>query len=65
MGIDAGPIEVTSGLVLYLDAGNTKSFTGSGNIATDLSGFGNSASLINGTGFTEFEQRKLCFRWHK
>jgi hypothetical protein len=61
MGIDAGPIEVTSGLVLYLDAGNTKSFTGSGNTATDLSGFGNSASLINGTGFTSLNKGSFVF----
>jgi hypothetical protein len=31
MGIDIGPIEVTDGLIVQLDAGNTRSYSGSGN----------------------------------
>lgn len=39
---------VLSGLVLYLDAGNTSSYPGSGTAWTDLSGNGNNGTLING-----------------
>ena len=31
MGIDVGPIEATDGLVVHLDAGNIRSYAGSGN----------------------------------
>ena len=48
MGIDIGPIETTDGLVLHLDAGNTRSYPGSGNTVYDLSGFGNTSALTNG-----------------
>ena len=48
MGIDVGPIETTDGLVLHLDAGNTRSYPGSGNTVYDLSGSGNTSALTNG-----------------
>jgi hypothetical protein len=48
MGIDIGPIETTDELVLHLDAGNTRSYPGSGNTVYDLSGFGNTSALTNG-----------------
>ena len=48
MGIDVGPIEATDGLVLHLDAGNTRSYPGSGNTVYDLSGSGNTSALTNG-----------------
>ena len=38
---------VTDGLTLCLDAGNTKSYPGSGTNWSDLSGFKNNGSLIN------------------
>jgi len=38
----------TNGLVLHLDAGNTASYPGSGSTWTDLSGYGNNATLTNG-----------------
>lgn len=41
MGVAYNPSIVTSGLVLYLDAGNVKSYPGSGTTWTDLSGRGN------------------------
>jgi len=47
MGIDVGPIEVVDGLVLYLDAANSKSYSGSGSIWYDMSGNQNHASLVN------------------
>ena len=42
---------VKNGLVLNIDAANPSSYVGSGNNAFDLSGFGNTATLVNGTGF--------------
>jgi len=50
MGIDIGPIEVTDGLVLHIDAANTRSYSGSGTTVNGLvSGVG--VTLINGVGF--------------
>jgi hypothetical protein len=50
MGIDIGPIETTDGLALNFDAGNTRSYSGSGITVNGLvSGVG--ATLINGVGF--------------
>jgi hypothetical protein len=48
MGVFAGPEINESGLVLALDAGNTKSYPGSGTAWTDLSGRGNTGTLTNG-----------------
>jgi len=45
------PRIVTDGLVLCLDAGNSKSYPGSGTTWTDLSGNGNSGTLVNGVGY--------------
>ena len=42
------PQIVTNGLVLCLDAANTKSYPGSGTTWTDLSGRGNTGTLTNG-----------------
>lgn len=39
---------VTDGLRLYLDAGNASSYPGSGTTWTDISGFGNNFTLVNG-----------------
>lgn len=46
MGIGYNPKIVTSGLVLALDAGNLKSYPGSGTAWTDLSGNGNNGTLV-------------------
>ncbi len=43
-----GPNIITDGLVLHLDAANTKSYPGSGNTWFDLSGNGNDGTLVNG-----------------
>lgn len=48
MGLDHSPLIVTDGLQVYLDAGNTRSYLGSGNTAYDLSGSGNTSALTNG-----------------
>lgn len=47
MGGFEGPRTVTSGLVGYWDAGNAKSYPGSGTTWTDLSGNGNNGTLTN------------------
>jgi len=47
MGYFYSPKVVTDGLVLYLDAANTKSYPGSGTTWTDLSGRGNNGTLQN------------------
>jgi hypothetical protein len=48
MGVAYNPRIVTNGLVLALDAGNAKSYPGSGTTWTDLSGKGNHSTLTNG-----------------
>ena len=47
MGAYAGPDIVENGLVLALDAGNSKSYPGTGTTWTDLSGRGNNGTLTN------------------
>ena len=42
---------VTSGLVYNLDAGNINSYRGTGTTAYDISGWGRTATLANGTSF--------------
>ena len=49
MGLAHSPRIVTDGLVLALDAANPKSYVGSGNTWTDLSGLGNNATRTNST----------------
>ena len=51
MGVFAGPEVVEDGLVLALDAGNPKSYPGSGTTWTDLSGNSNNGTLVNGVTF--------------
>lgn len=52
MSVYAGPELVNSGLVLSLDAGNTRSYPGSGTTWTDLSGNNNNGTLTNGPTFS-------------
>jgi len=47
MSLAHSPRIITDGLVLCLDAGNTKSYPGSGTTWTDLSGNGNNGTLTN------------------
>ena len=47
MGLAHSPSLVMNGLTLCLDAGNTKSYPGSGTTWTDLSGKGNTGTLVN------------------
>lgn len=52
---------VTSGSILYLDAGNPASYPGTGTIWTDLSGNNNSGSLINSPTFNSANNGSLVF----
>ena len=61
MSLFHSPSLVTSGLVLCLDAGNPKSYPGSGTTWTDLSGNGNSGTLINGPTFNSANSGSLLF----
>jgi hypothetical protein len=51
----------TDGLVLCLDAANSKSYPGSGTTWTDLSGNGNTGTLVNGVGYNSDNGGSLSF----
>lgn len=51
MAGNVAPNTVTDGLVLYLDAANTKSYVSGSTTWNDISGFGNNGTLINGPTF--------------
>jgi len=55
------PSIVMNGLVLCLDAGNTKSYPGSGTTWTDLSGRGNTGTLTNGPTFSSANGGSFVF----
>jgi hypothetical protein len=61
MSVFAGPEINESGLVLYLDAGNTKSYPGSGTTWTDLSGRGNAGTLTNGPTYSTANGGSIVF----
>lgn len=48
MGIAYNPKIVTDGVILHWDPANKKSYPGSGNVLTDLSGSGKNGNLLNG-----------------
>lgn len=52
MALYHSPRIITNGLVLYLDAANTKSYPGSGTTWSDLSGNGNNGTLTSGPTFS-------------
>ena len=57
----ASPAIVTSGLQLYLDAGNTSSYSGSGTNWTDLSGNGRNGTLTNGPTYSATNRGSIVF----
>lgn len=61
MGVNYNPSIVTSGLVLHLDAANTKSYPGSGTTWTDVSGNGNTGTLTNGPTFSTSNNGVIVF----
>jgi hypothetical protein len=61
MGFNYSPKIVTDGLVLYLDAANSKSYPGSGTTWGDLSRGGNNGTLVNGPTFSSANGGSLVF----
>jgi hypothetical protein len=61
MALVHSPSIVTSGLALYLDAGNVKSYPGSGTTWSDLSGNGNNGTLVNAPGFDTANGGSILF----
>lgn len=61
MGLNHSPSIVTSNLVLCLDAGNIKSYPGSGTVWTNLSRVGNNGTLVNGVGYSSTNRGSLVF----
>jgi hypothetical protein len=61
MGLAHSPRIVTDGLVLALDAGNTKSYPGSGSTWTDLSGNNHNATLTNGPTYNSDNGGSIVF----
>lgn len=61
MGVAYNPSIVTNGLVLCLDAGNSKSYPGSGTTWTDLSGNGNTGTLADGPTYNSGNGGSIVF----
>ena len=61
MALAHSPRIVTDGLVLHLDAANTKSYIGSGTSWVDISGKGNNGTLVGGTGYSSDNGGCLIF----
>jgi hypothetical protein len=64
MAFHCGPRQkqiVTDGLVLYLDAGKTNSYPGTGTTWTDLSGNNLNGTLVNGPTFNSANQGSIVF----
>lgn len=61
MAIRGGPDISENGLVLYLDAGNRKSYSGSGTTWSDLSGNRNVGTLTNGPIFDSTNGGSIAF----
>lgn len=61
MSANAGPDIIENGLVLYLDAGNTKSYPGSGTTWYDKSGNSNNGTLTNGPTFNTGSGGSIVF----
>lgn len=61
MTLSHSPNIVRDGLVLYLDAGNSKSYPGSGTTWYDLSGSGNNGTLINGPAYSSNSSGGMVF----
>ena len=60
MGLKHHPRVVTNGLVFYLDAANTRSYSGSGLTSYSLVG-GIGSTLVNGVGFTSTNSGSFVF----
>jgi len=60
MGTKYNPSIVRDGLVYYIDAANTRSYSGSGNTINGLVG-GIGGTLVNGVGFTATNNGSFIF----
>lgn len=61
MGVYASPNIVEDGLVLHLDAANTRSYSGTGTTWSDISGNGNNGTLTNGPTYNTDNLGNLVF----
>ena len=61
MACFSGPEIVNDGLVLHLDAANSRSYPGSGTTWSDLSGNGYNGTLVNGVGYSTDQNGKFVF----
>ena len=61
MSYSNGPRIVNNGLILYLDAGNSKSYPGAGTSWTDLSGNNNNGTLTNAPTFSSLNRGSILF----
>jgi hypothetical protein len=61
MAFNYSPKVITDGLVLYLDAANTRSYPGSGTAWNDLSRSGNNGTLTNGPTFSSGNGGSIVF----
>jgi len=61
VALSHSPSLILPGLVLCLDAANSKSYPGSGTTWTDLSGRGNTGTLVNGVGYNGSNLGSLTF----
>jgi hypothetical protein len=61
MGVYGGPEISNDGLVLALDAGNTKSYPGSGTTLIDMTGLGNTGTLTNGPTYSSANGGSIVF----
>jgi hypothetical protein len=61
MALKHSPSIVADGLILYLDAANTRSYPKSGTVWTDLSGNGKHGTLTNGPTFSNINNGIITF----
>ena len=61
MGIGYNPSVVSDGLVLCLDAGNIKSYPGSGTTWTDIGGNQNNGTFVNGPSYNSSAGGSIVF----
>jgi hypothetical protein len=61
MALSHSPSIVTDGLIMYLDAANTRSYPGTGTAWTNLSSQGNSCTLTNGPAYNTETSPNISF----
>lgn len=61
MSVYAGPNVIQNGLVLHLDAGNSRSYSGTGTAWNDISGNRNNGTLTNGPAFSDINGGNIVF----